>query len=105
MANSAGVGGGAIFVPIFNIVLRQDLKHATGLSQVMVTAGALVGVLLNFNKRSPLEPHRPLIEVDFVLLLMPAMLLGISVGVLFNVALEVWLQKILMVSLYVYLAS
>lgn len=35
-----------------------------------------------------------LIEVEFVLLLMPAMLLGISIGVLFNVALEVWLQKV-----------
>mmetsp|Transcript_26995 Transcript_26995/g.76077 ORF Transcript_26995/g.76077 Transcript_26995/m.76077 type:complete len:523 (-) Transcript_26995:604-2172(-) len=104
MANAAGVGGGAVFVPIFNLVLGQDLKHATAMSQVMVTAGALVGVLLNLHKRNPVDPGRTLIQVDFVLLLLPAILLGISVGVLFNVALQVWLQKFLMVTLYIYLA-
>eukprot|EP00873_Tetraselmis_striata_P026586 jgi/Tetstr1/446850/TSEL_034328.t1 len=104
MANSAGVGGGAVFVPVFNLVMREDLKHSTALSQVSVTAGAVIAVLLNLRKRNPMLRERMLIEVEFVLLLMPAMLLGISIGVLFNVALEVWLQKLLMVTLYIYLS-
>lgn len=58
MANSAGVGGGAVFVPVFNLVMREDLKHSTALSQVSVTAGAVIAVLLNLRKRNPMVRTR-----------------------------------------------
>ncbi len=41
LSNAAGVGGGAIFVPLFNVLLQFPIKAATALSQAVITGGAL----------------------------------------------------------------
>lgn len=41
LANSAGIGGGPFYVPLFNVVLGFDLKLCTGLSHTVVAISAI----------------------------------------------------------------
>lgn len=41
LSNAAGVGGGAIFVPLFAVLLGFSVKLSTALSQAVITGGAL----------------------------------------------------------------
>lgn len=41
LSNATGVGGGAIFVPLFNVLLLLPIKLATALSQAVIAGGAL----------------------------------------------------------------
>ncbi|GFH32123.1 uncharacterized protein HaLaN_31288 [Haematococcus lacustris] len=56
VAACAGVGGGAIFIPLLQFVAGFGLKDSTALSQALITAGSLVTVALNLFKPSPLAP-------------------------------------------------
>jgi uncharacterized membrane protein YfcA len=77
MATTAGVGGGAIFVPVFQALVGFSLKDSTALSQALITAGFLVSVTINAFSPSPLDSAQPLIHLHFVLLLAPMMLVGV----------------------------
>ena len=56
------------------------VKGAAALSQVVIAAGALSGVGLILHKKSPLDDSKPLINYDLVLLMLPALLMGVSLG-------------------------
>ncbi|GAX79169.1 hypothetical protein CEUSTIGMA_g6609.t1 [Chlamydomonas eustigma] len=84
LATTAGVGGGAIFVPLFQALVGFSLKDSTALSQALITAGFLVSVIINFFSPNPLDPTKPLIHFHFVLLLAPMLLVGVGIGVLLN---------------------
>ena len=77
LASVAGVGGGAIFVPLFQSIVRFPLKESTALSQALITAGALVSVSLNLFSASPLDPCKTLIDFPLVVLLVPMLLVGV----------------------------
>jgi uncharacterized membrane protein YfcA len=99
LASTAGVGGGAIFVPLFQALVRFPLKDSTALSQALITAGSLVSVAMNLFSISPLDPHQPLIDFPLVLLLTPMLLVGVGVGVLLNYILPAYVISILLVML------
>jgi uncharacterized membrane protein YfcA len=71
------VGGGAIFIPLFQALVGFPLKESTALSQALITAGSLVSVAMNLFSPSPLDPHKPLIDFPLVLLLAPMLLVGV----------------------------
>lgn len=39
LANTAGVGGGAVFVPVFNVLVGFPLKASTAISQTIIALG------------------------------------------------------------------
>lgn len=39
LANTAGVGGGAVFVPVFNVLVGFPMKASTGISQMIIALG------------------------------------------------------------------
>lgn len=90
LSNAAGVGGGAIFVPLFNVLLLFPIKAATALSQAVITGGALGSVSYSLGRRHPNAATSPLIDFDLALVLAPPLLLGVSCGVLLNIALPSW---------------
>ncbi len=61
-------------------VSLAGVKGAAALSQVVIAAGALSGVGLILHKKSPLDDSKPLINYDLVLLMLPALLMGVSLG-------------------------
>ena len=59
---------------------RAAVKGAAALSQVVIAAGSLSGVALILHKKSPLNDQEPLIDYNLVLLMLPALLLGVALG-------------------------
>jgi len=95
LAISAGVGGGAIFVPLSMFVLRFDTKAAAGVSQASIFGSSLAGFVLNVRNRHPTE-NRPLINYEMLLFSSPMELAGTLCGVLVQRALPTWLTLLLM---------
>lgn len=90
LCSAGGVGGGGLFIPIFNLLLGFDVKSAAALSNFMILGGSLANVGWNIQQVHPHQPEKPLIDFDVALLLQPNMLLGISMGVICNVLLPSW---------------
>ena len=88
---SAGVGGGGILVPIFNIILGLSIKESTGLSQAVIASSGIGVALFSLTNSHPHFPSKPLVDFNLVLILTPALLLGISFGVLVNAVSPNWL--------------
>ncbi|KAK1304899.1 hypothetical protein QJS10_CPB11g01158 [Acorus calamus] len=91
ISSAGGVGGGALFLPILNLVAGLDLKKATTFSAFMVTGGSISNVMYNLCFK------KSLIDYDIALLSQPCMLLGVSVGVISNVVFPEWLMTALFV--------
>ncbi|PFH36560.1 hypothetical protein BESB_047520 [Besnoitia besnoiti] len=86
---TAGTGGGAIFVPLMQLLMRFTTHEATATSQCLMTGSALAGLCINFVRRNP-KADMPLIDMDMVLLLGPMQMCGSSAGVVVNHALPAW---------------
>lgn len=65
----------------------------------MVTGSAAASVFYNLKKRHP-TLETPLIDYDLALLFQPMLMLGISIGVDFNVIFADWMITILLIILF-----
>ncbi|MEW5302944.1 MAG: hypothetical protein WDW36_005681 [Sanguina aurantia] len=101
LANAAGVGGGAIFISMFQVIVGFALKPSTVLSQAVITAGSIISVGMKLPQRHPAFPDASLIDFDIVLALTPLLLAGVSQGVLLNVILSEWLITFLLLVLLI----
>ncbi|CAM6127248.1 unnamed protein product [Calypogeia fissa] len=90
LSSAGGLGGGGLFVPLFNLLLQFDAKTSAALSNFMILGGSVSNLWLNLQQHHPHARNKPLIDFDVVLLLQPNMLLGISTGVILNVVLPEW---------------
>ncbi|GBG74709.1 hypothetical protein CBR_g19114 [Chara braunii] len=104
LANVGGVGGGGLFVPMFNLLLGFDAKTAVPLSKAMILGGSIVSFLYNKRVRHPLHKDRSVIDYDVAVLLQPMLLLGISIGVLCNIIFPSWLVVLLLTILLTYVS-
>ncbi|EGD78809.1 hypothetical protein PTSG_01784 [Salpingoeca rosetta] len=91
LAVGAGIGGGALFVGIYMIILGMDAHAAVPLSKATIFGLAIAAYSVNLWKRHPHSQQRPLIDYDTALMLEPMTLLGAIVGVLLNVLFPNWL--------------
>jgi hypothetical protein len=91
ICSAGGVGGGGIFIPIFNLLLQFDAKTSAALSNFVIFGGSLANLIWNLPQNHPVFPHKPMIDYDVALILQPNMLLGISIGVICNVMFPGWL--------------
>jgi uncharacterized membrane protein YfcA len=88
---SAGVGGGGVLVPIFNIILGLSIKASTGLSQAVIASSGIGVAAFSLTNPHPHYHWKPLVDFNLILILTPALLLGISLGVLVNAVAPSWL--------------
>jgi uncharacterized membrane protein YfcA len=91
ICSAGGIGGGGLFIPIFNLLLQFDAKTSAALSNFVILGGSMANLLWNLPRPHPLLPHKPMINYDVALILQPNMLLGISLGVICNVMFPGWL--------------
>lgn len=84
LATSAGIGGGLFWVPLFTALMQFSVKSAAALSQSCVAGGCLGGTIYSIMQRNPLTDSRPMIDYSLTLVLMPALVLGMSIGVMLN---------------------
>ncbi|GIL90547.1 hypothetical protein Vretimale_17505 [Volvox reticuliferus] len=87
VASSSGVGGGAIFIPLLNVLVGFNLKSSTSLSQACITCGAAAALLANLMHHHPSDPRVALVDFTLVAILTPILLMGVGIGVMLNVML------------------
>ncbi|RXH88602.1 hypothetical protein DVH24_000201 [Malus domestica] len=95
-----GVGGGGIFVPMLTLIIGFDEKSSTAISNCMITGGAAATVFYNLRLRHP-TLDLPIIDYDLALLVQPMLMLGISIGVSFNVILANWMITVLLMIFFI----
>ncbi|CAO2816838.1 unnamed protein product [Amaranthus hypochondriacus] len=95
-----GVGGGGIFVPMLSLIIGFDPKSATAISKCMITGAAVSTVYYNLKLRHP-TLDMPIIDYDLALLFQPMLMLGVSIGVAFNVIFADWMVTVLLLILFV----
>ncbi|EEF46455.1 sulfite exporter TauE/SafE family protein 3 [Ricinus communis] len=95
-----GVGGGGIFVPMLTLIIGFDAKSSTAISKCMITGAAASTVYYNLKLRHP-TLDMPIIDYDLALLFQPVLVLGISIGVAFNVIFADWMITVLLIILFI----
>lgn len=95
-----GVGGGGIFVPMLNLIIGFDAKSSTAISKCMIMGAAASTVFYNLKLRHP-TLDLPIIDYDLALLVQPMLVLGISIGVAFNVIFADWMITVLLIILFI----
>uniref|UniRef100_A0A5B7BRJ8 Sulfite exporter TauE/SafE family protein 3-like n=1 Tax=Davidia involucrata TaxID=16924 RepID=A0A5B7BRJ8_DAVIN len=95
-----GVGGGGIFVPMLTLVIGFDAKSSTAISKCMIMGAAAATVYYNLKLRHP-TLDLPIIDYDLALLFQPMLVLGISIGVAFNVIFADWMVTVLLIILFI----
>ncbi|WOG81391.1 hypothetical protein DCAR_0100538 [Daucus carota subsp. sativus] len=95
-----GVGGGGIFVPMLTLIIGFDPKSATAISKCMIMGAAVSTVYYNLKLRHP-TINMPIIDYDLAVLIQPMLMLGISIGVAFNVLFADWMVTILLIVLFI----
>ncbi|XP_039120989.1 sulfite exporter TauE/SafE family protein 3-like isoform X2 [Dioscorea cayenensis subsp. rotundata] len=95
-----GVGGGGIFVPMLSLIVGFDPKTSTAISKCMIMGAAGSTVYYNLKLRHP-TLDMPIIDYDLALLLQPMLMLGISIGVAFNVIFADWMVTVLLIILFI----
>ncbi|KAH7373559.1 hypothetical protein KP509_17G062400 [Ceratopteris richardii] len=102
LSRAGGIGGGGLYVPIFNLILGFSSKASAALSNCMIVGGTVVSVIWYSFQREE-TGIRPLVDHNVVLLCLPNVLLGISAGVMGNVASPAWLVTALLIVLLFYM--
>ncbi|KDO79521.1 hypothetical protein CISIN_1g011797mg [Citrus sinensis] len=100
LGSVGGVGGGGIFVPMLTLIIGFDPKSATAISKCMIMGAAGSTVYYNLRLRHP-TLDMPLIDYDLALLFQPMLMLGISIGVAFNVMFADWMVTVLLIILFI----
>ncbi|XP_068648358.1 sulfite exporter TauE/SafE family protein 3-like [Aristolochia californica] len=94
-----GVGGGGIFVPMLTLIIGFDPKSSTAISKCMIMGAAASTVHYNLKLKHP-TLDLPIIDYDLALLFQPMLMLGISIGVAFNVIFADWMVTVLLIILF-----
>lgn len=94
LGSVGGIGGGGIFVPMLTLIIGFDQKSSTALSKCMIMGASAASVWYNF------RPTSSTIDYDLALIFQPLLVLGISIGVLFNLIFPNWLVTILLLVLF-----
>ncbi|RVW22664.1 Sulfite exporter TauE/SafE family protein 3 [Vitis vinifera] len=99
LGSVGGVGGGGIFVPMLTLIVGFDPKSSTAISKCMIMGAAGSTVYYNMRLRHP-TLDMPIIDYDLALLFQPMLMLGISIGVAFNVIFADWMVTVLLIILF-----
>ena len=51
LANASGIGGGAIFIPIYTLMFDFTIGGAIPLSKATILAGAITNIILSYDDR------------------------------------------------------
>lgn len=102
MSSAGGIGGGGVNVPIFLVVFGYDYTKATILSLCTVLGNYISQTSINWNKRHPYVPSRPLIYWDAALVLLPAQMGGSALGVIIGTMFPETIMLILAIFILIY---
>ncbi|OMJ69226.1 hypothetical protein SteCoe_33099 [Stentor coeruleus] len=102
LANSTGIGGGEIMVPLLILLFFFETHLAIPLSLMLMLGSSFINTALRIPRRHPVI-DRPLISYDIVAYTMCPLLIGSTLGVLINRIVPDWLILTLVTVLLFYL--
>lgn len=93
LASAGGIGGGGIIIPFLLVLSDMPTFYSVPLSNTCVVGIVFVAfaVQATHHHPNPKVSHRPLIDFDLVILLLPMALAGTVLGVLLNRIAPNWL--------------
>ena len=84
ITNAGGVGAGTIIIPVYMFFYGFVSSDAIPLSRVTIFAGSFINYLLNWNQRDPHAKNRLMINYPLASVMMPLLLAGTQIGVIFS---------------------
>ncbi|XP_015572821.2 sulfite exporter TauE/SafE family protein 3 isoform X1 [Ricinus communis] len=102
--SAGGVGGGGIYVPMLTLIIGFDAKSSIAISKCMITGAAASTVYYNLKQRHP-TLEMPVIDYDLALLIQPMLVLGVSIGVTFNVIFADWMITVLLIIIFIFMST
>lgn len=93
---AAGVGGGALIVPLCLMLFDFDTKQAVALSNGLIFFLGLVKFFVGLSRKHPKIPHKALIDYNIVLIFISSILMGSLIGSLISKIFPDLLQQILL---------
>jgi uncharacterized membrane protein YfcA len=103
IANSGGIGGGGVIIPVALIFFGFDPKNAIPLSNVSIFFAALIRYFYNFDKRNAKKGFGVLVSYDYGILMLPSVVVGSALGVVIYVILPELIIIIALTLLLLYL--
>ncbi|CAA0810592.1 Sulfite exporter TauE/SafE family protein [Striga hermonthica] len=85
---------------MLTLIVGFDPKSATAISKCMIMGAAVSTVYYNLRLRHP-TIEMPIIDYDLAVLIQPMLMLGISIGVTFNVIFADWMVTVLLIFLFI----
>lgn len=82
LTNAAGIGGGAILIPIYTFIFDYTVGGSIPLSKATILSGAITNIALTYNKRINNHDNSFLIDYRLVSFIVPLILAGTMVGVI-----------------------
>ena len=86
LANVGGIGGGGLIIPIIMAFFKFTTKEAIAISGFTIFTGSLTRFLYSWKQKHP-EKDATVIDYGIVIVMLPLVLVGSFVGVLFNIVL------------------
>ena len=95
LATAAGLGGGEIVVPVIKILFEFTQEEAAPLSQCCIMMAGITRFFINYNKK---HPYKKAVSIDYkaAMILMPAIFLGSSMGIMLHKVLPNINQEIML---------
>ena len=81
LCNVAGIGGGAIDVPLLMAFFFFGTKEAVALSNMIILFGAVTRFIYTINERNPDKPHAVMIDYSVATVMMATSLVGNLLGI------------------------
>lgn len=89
-----GSGGAQLYYPLFNVLLGFSIRETAAIVSFVMFLGAVMSCGMAITERHPTDPAaRPLIDYGSVLIVAPAVLLGVAFGVIANAIVPLWLLQ------------
>jgi uncharacterized membrane protein YfcA len=94
LAAAAGIGGGALMVPILLMLFDFDTKGAVALANGIIFFSGMVKFFVGIRRKHPEIPHKTLIDYNVVLIFISSVLLGAFIGSIISPSIPEFLQLV-----------
>lgn len=102
MANVGGIGGGGLTVPLVMICWGFTKKQSIAISGASIFFGSVMRYFYSLNRRHP-EKKATIIDYGVVIVMLPSILLGSYLGVLFCIMMPTIYLSFILTSLLLFL--
>ncbi|KIY93601.1 hypothetical protein MNEG_14360 [Monoraphidium neglectum] len=96
-----GSGGAQLYYPLFNVLLGFSIRDTAAIVSFVMFLGAIMSCSMAVAENHPTDPERrPVIDYGSVLVVAPAVLLGVAFGVIANAIVPLWLLQAASISVF-----